>query len=157
MSVKKKPVDNVVCQNRKASFNFFFEEIVETGIELVGPEVKSLRSGKATISESYATDQEGEIFLINSYIPQYLQSSYNNHDPKRNRKLLLKKREISKLIGKINRDGYSLVPTKIYFNKKGIAKVQIALAKGKKKHDKRETKKNRDWDREKSRIFRKTS
>ncbi len=157
MSVKKKPVDNVVCQNRKASFNFFFEEIVESGIELVGPEVKSLRSGKATISESYATDQEGEIFLINSYIPQYLQSSYNNHDPKRNRKLLLKKREISKLIGKINRDGYSLVPTKIYFNKKGIAKVQIALAKGKKKHDKRETKKNRDWDREKSRIFRKTS
>ena len=136
---------------------FFFEEIVESGIELVGPEVKSLRSGKATISESYATDQEGEIFLINSYIPQYLQSSYNNHDPKRNRKLLLKKREISKLIGKINRDGYSLVPTKIYFNKKGIAKVQIALAKGKKNHDKRETKKNRDWDREKSRIFRKTS
>ena len=157
MSVKKKPVDNVVCQNRKASFNFFFEEIVESGIELVGPEVKSLRSGKATISESYATDQEGEIFLINSYIPQYLQSSYNNHDPKRNRKLLLKKREISKLIGKINRDGYSLVPTKIYFNKKGIAKVQIALAKGKKNHDKRETKKSRDWDREKSRIFRKTS
>ena len=136
---------------------FFFEDILETGIELVGPEVKSLRSGKATISESYATDQEGEIFLINSYIPQYLQSSYNNHDPKRNRKLLLKKREISKLIGKINRDGYSLVPTKIYFNKKGIAKVQIALAKGKKNHDKRETKKNRDWDREKSRIFRKTS
>ena len=86
-----------------------------------------------------------------------MQSSYNNHDPKRNRKLLLKKREISKLIGKINRDGYSLVPTKIYFNKKGIAKVQIALAKGKKNHDKRETKKNRDWDREKSRIFRKTS
>jgi SsrA-binding protein len=157
MSVKKKPVDNIVCQNRKASFNYFFEEIVESGIELVGPEVKSLRSGKATISESYATDQEGEIFLINSYIPQYLQSSYNNHDPKRNRKLLLKKREISKLIGKINRDGYSLVPTKIYFNKKGIAKVQIALAKGKKNYDKRETKKNRDWDREKSRIFRKTS
>jgi len=86
-----------------------------------------------------------------------LQSSYNNHDPKRNRKFLLKKREINKLIGKINRDGYSLVPTKIYFNKKGIAKVQIALAKGKKNHDKRETKKNRDWDREKSRIFRKTS
>ena len=109
------------------------------------------------IRDRYATDQEGEIFLINSYIPQYLQSSYNNHDPKRNRKLLLKKREISKLIGKINRDGYSLVPTKIYFNKKGIAKVQIALAKGKKNHDKRETKKNRDWDREKSRIFRKTS
>ena len=157
MNKKNKPVDNIVCQNRKASFNFFFEEIIESGIELVGPEVKSLRSGEATISESYATDQEGEIFLINSYIPQYLQSSYNNHDPKRHRKLLLKKKEISKLIGKVNRDGYSIVPTKIYFNKKGIAKVQIALAKGKKNHDKRETKKNRDWDREKSRIFRKTS
>jgi SsrA-binding protein len=157
MNKKNKPVDNIVCQNRKASFNFFFEEIIESGIELIGPEVKSLRSGKATISESYATDQEGEIFLINSYIPQYLQSSYNNHDPKRHRKLLLKKKEISKLIGKVNRDGYSIVPTKIYFNKKGIAKVQIALAKGKKNHDKRETKKNRDWDREKSRIFRKTS
>jgi SsrA-binding protein len=157
MNKKNKPVDNIVCQNRKASFNFFFEEIIESGIELVGPEVKSLRSGKATISESYATDQEGEIFLINSYIPQYLQSSYNNHDPKRHRKLLLKKKEIGKLIGKVNRDGYSIVPTKIYFNKKGIAKVQIALAKGKKNHDKRETKKNRDWDREKSRIFRKTS
>jgi SsrA-binding protein len=157
MNKKNKPVDNIVCQNRKASFNFFFEEIIESGIELVGPEVKSLRSGKATISESYATDQEGEIFLINSYIPQYLQSSYNNHDPKRHRKLLLKKKEISKLIGKVNRDGYSIVPTKIYFNKKGIAKVQIALAKGKKNHDKRETKKNRDWNREKSRIFRKTS
>lgn len=157
MNKKTKPVDNIVCQNRKAGFNFFFEEIIESGIELVGPEVKSLRSGKATISESYATDQEGEIFLINSYIPQYLHSSYNNHDPKRHRKLLLKKKEIGKLIGKVNRDGYSIVPTKIYFNKKGIAKVQIALAKGKKNHDKRETKKNRDWDREKSRIFRKTS
>ena len=157
MNKKNKPVDNIVCQNRKASFNFFFEEIIESGIELVGPEVKSLRSGKATISESYATDQEGEIFLINSYIPQYLQSSYNNHDPKRHRKLLLKKKEISKLIGKVNRDGYSIIPTKIYFNKKGIAKVQIALAKGKKNHDKRETKKTRDCDREKSRIFRKTS
>lgn len=157
MNVKKKTVDNIVCQNRKASYNFFFEEIIETGIELVGPEVKSLRTGKANISESYASDQEGEVYLINSYIPQYLQSSYNNHDPKRQRKLLLKKREINKLIGKINRDGYSLVPTKIYFNKKGIAKVQIALAKGKKNHDKRETKKNRDWEREKSRIFRKTS
>ena len=104
-----------------------------------------MRSGKATISESYATDQEGEIFLINSYIPQYLQSSYNNHDPKRHRKLLLKKKEISKLIGKVNRDGYSIVPTKIYFNKKG--NVEGERAKGKKNHDKRETKKNRDWNR----------
>ena len=116
-----------------------------------------MRLGKANIAESYAVDQEGEIFLFNSYIPQYSQSSYNNHDPKRLRKLLLKKKEIDKLIGRVNRDGYSIVPLKIYFNKKGIAKIQIALGKGKKNHDKRETKKNRDWDREKSRIFRKTS
>ena len=157
MNSKNKSVDNIVCQNRKASFNYFFEEIVESGVELLGPEVKSLRSGKANIAESYAVDQEGEIFLFNSYIPQYSQSSYNNHDPRRLRKLLLKKKEINKFIGKVNRDGYSIIPLKIYFNKKGIAKVQIALAKGKKNYDKRHTKKNRDWDREKSRIFRKTS
>jgi SsrA-binding protein len=157
MSQNKKSVDNVACQNRKASFNYFFEETYEAGIELLGPEVKSLRSGKANISESYAIDQEGEIFLNNSFIPTYNQSSYNNHEPRRLRKLLLKKKEINKLIGKVNRDGYSIVPLKIYFNNKGIAKILIALAKGKKNHDKRETKKNRDWNREKARVFRKTS
>ena len=124
---------------------------------MVGSEVKSLRLGKGNISESYAIDQEGEIFLFNSYIPSYLQSSYNNHDPRRLRKLLLKKKEINKLIGKLNRDGYSLVPTRLYFNKKGIAKLQIALGKGKKNFDKRNVKKKRDWEREKSRVLRKTS
>lgn len=157
MSVTKKSVDNIVCQNRKASFNYFFEEIFESGIQLLGPEVKSLRLGKANIAESYVIEENGEIYLFNSYIPPYSQSSYNNHDPKRMRKLLLKKKEINKLIGKVNRDGYSIVPLKIYFNRKGIAKIQIALARGKKNHDKREVKKNRDWNREKSRIFRKTS
>lgn len=157
MVENKKSVDNVVCQNRKASFNYFFEDTYEAGIELLGPEVKSLRLGKANIAESYAVDQAGEIFLNNSYIPAYSQSSYNNHEPRRLRKLLLKKKEINKLIGKVNRDGYSIVPLKIYFNKKGIAKILIALAKGKKNHDKRETKKNRDWNREKARVFRKTS
>ncbi|MEK9741546.1 MAG: SsrA-binding protein SmpB [Pelagibacteraceae bacterium] len=157
MSVTKKSVDNIVCQNRKASFNYFFEEIFESGMQLLGPEVKSLRLGKANIAESYAIEESGEIYLFNSYIPPYSQSSYNNHDPKRMRKLLLKKKEINKLIGKVNRDGYSIVPLKIYFNRKGIAKIQIALARGKKNHDKREVKKNRDWNREKSRIFRKTS
>lgn len=157
MSQNKKSVDNVACQNRKASFNYFFEETYEAGIELLGPEVKSLRSGKANISESYAIDQDGEIFLNNSFIPTYNQSSYNNHEPRRLRKLLLKKKEINKLIGKVNRDGYSIVPLKIYFNNKGIAKILIALAKGKKNHDKRESKKNRDWNREKARVFRKTS
>lgn len=157
MSVTKKSVDNIVCQNRKASFNYFFEQIFESGMQLLGPEVKSLRLGKANIAESYAIEEGGEIYLFNSYIPPYSQSSYNNHDPKRMRKLLLKKKEINKLIGKVNRDGYSIVPLKIYFNRKGIAKIQIALARGKKNHDKREVKKNRDWNREKSRIFRKTS
>lgn len=157
MSQNKKSVDNIACQNRKASFNYFFEETYEAGIELLGPEVKSLRSGKANISKSYAIDQDGEIFLNNSFIPTYNQSSYNNHEPRRLRKLLLKKKEINKLIGKVNRDGYSIVPLKIYFNNKGIAKILIALAKGKKNHDKRETKKNRDWNREKARVFRKTS
>ena len=157
MSLKKKSVDNIVCQNRKASFNYFFEELIETGIELVGPEVKSLRLGKGNISESYAIDQNDEIFLLNSYIPTYMQSSYNNHEPRRLRKLLLKRKEIKKLIGKVNRDGFSLIPIRLYFNKKGIAKLQLALAKGKKNYDKRSVKKKRDWDREKSRIFRKTS
>tara|TARA_S200000501_G_scaffold365463_1_gene398945 strand:+ start:72 stop:542 length:471 start_codon:yes stop_codon:yes gene_type:complete len=146
---------NIVCQNRKASFNFFFQTIYEAGIELLGPEVKSLRSGKGNISESYALDNKGEIYLYNSYIPTYKESSYNNHEPRRLRRLLLKKKEISKLIGNINREGFSVVPTKIYFNKKGIAKVQIIVGKGKKQHDKRHTKKTRDWNREKSRVFRK--
>ncbi|MAJ57090.1 MAG: SsrA-binding protein [Candidatus Pelagibacter sp.] len=155
MSKNEKKISNIVCQNRKASFNYFFQNIYEAGIELLGPEVKSLRSGKGNISESYALDSKGEIFLYNSYIPTYKESSYNNHEPRRSRKLLLKKKEISKLIGNINREGFAVVPTKIYFNKKGVAKVQIAVGKGKKQHDKRHTKKTRDWNREKSRIFRK--
>ena len=155
MSKNDKKISNIVCQNRKASFNYFFQNIYEAGIELLGPEVKSLRLGKGNISESYALDSKGEIFLYNSYIPTYKESSYNNHEPRRSRKLLLKKKEISKLIGNINREGFAVVPTKIYFNKKGIAKVQIAVGKGKKHYDKRHTKKTRDWNREKSRIFRK--
>ncbi len=155
MSKNEKNNTNIVCQNRKASFNFFFQNIYEAGIELLGPEVKSLRSGKGNISESYALDNKGEIYLYNSYIPTYKESSYNNHEPRRLRKLLLKKKEISKLIGNINREGFSVVPTKIYFNRKGIAKVQIIVGKGKKQHDKRHTKKTRDWNREKSRVFRK--
>ena len=118
-----------------------------------GSEVKSLRDGKANISESFALDKNGEIFLINSHIPLYKQSSYNNHDPKGDRKLLLKKKEIKKLIGRINQDGLTLVPTKLYFLK-GKAKIQIAVAKGKKLYDKRQVKKKRDWHREKAKIFR---
>ena len=146
----------IISNNRKARFNYFFNEFFEAGIALKGSEVKSLRDGKANISESYAIDEQGEIFLINSHIPSYKESSYNNHDPKRNRKLLLNKREINKLIGKVNREGYTLIPTKLYF-KKGKAKVEIAVAKGKRQYDKRQVKKKSDWNREKARLFRKTS
>ena len=146
----------IISNNRKARFNFFFKEFYEAGIALKGSEVKSLRDGKANISESYAFDEQGELYLVNSHIPSYKESSYNNHDPKRNRKLLLNKKEINKLIGRINREGYTLIPTKLYF-KKGKAKVEIAVAKGKKHHDKRHTKKKRDWERERARYFRKSS
>ena len=146
----------IISNNRKARFNYFFQEFYEAGIVLMGSEVKSLRDGKANISESYALDDKGEIFLINSHIPSYKESSYNNHEPNRNRKLLLNKREINKLIGKINREGLTLIPTKLYF-KKGKAKVELAVAKGKKQYDKRQTKKKQDWNRERARFFRKSS
>ena len=142
----------IICLNRKASFNYFFYELIEAGIALKGSEVKSLRDGKGSIADSYAVDKKGEIFLINSHIPLYRQSSYNNHNPKNDRKLLLKKKEINKLIGKINQEGLTIVPTKMYFSK-GKAKVQIAIAKGKKLYDKRQVKKTREWNKEKARIF----
>jgi len=156
MKQKTKSALKIICNNRKAKFNYFFNEFFEAGIALKGSEVKSLRDGKANISEAYAIDEQGEIFLLNSHIPSYKESSYNNHDPKRNRKLLLNKREINKLIGKINREGYTLIPTKLYF-KKGKAKIEIAVAKGKRQYDKRQVKKKMDWNREKARLFRKTS
>ena len=156
MKQKTKSGLKIICNNRKAKFNYFFNEFFEAGIALKGSEVKSLRDGKANISEAYAIDEQGEIFLLNSHIPSYKESSYNNHDPKRNRKLLLNKREINKLIGKVNREGYTLIPTKLYF-KKGKAKIEIAVAKGKRQYDKRQVKKKRDWDKERARFFRKTS
>ena len=142
----------IICLNRKASFNYFLLELLEAGISLKGSEVKSIRDGKASIADSYAADKDGEIFLINSHIPSYKQSSYNNHEPKSDRKLLLKKKEINKLIGRIHQEGLTLVPTRLYFHK-GKVKIQIALGKGKKIYDKRQVKKNRDWNREKARIF----
>ena len=156
MSQKTKSGLKIISKNRKASFNYFFKEFFEAGIVLFGSEVKSLRQGKANISESYASDDKGEIYLLNSHIPSYKESSYNNHDPRLNRKLLLNKREINKLIGRVNREGFTLIPTKLYF-KKGKAKVEIAVAKGKKQYDKRHAKKDRDWNREKARLFRKSS
>ena len=146
----------IICLNRKAGFNYFFNELIEAGIVLKGSEIKSVRSGKINIADSYAVEKNGEIFLINSHIPIYKQASYSNHNPYSERKLLLNMKEIKKLIGSINEDGFTLIPTKMYFNK-GKAKIEIAIAKGKKHYDKRHTKKTRDWNREKSRYFRKSS
>jgi len=146
----------IICLNRKASFNYFFIDLFEAGIVLKGSEIKSIRSGKVNIGDSYAIEKYGEIFLINSHIPIYKQASISNHKPYAERKLLLNKKEINKLIGKVNVDGLSLVPTKMYF-KKGKAKIEIAVAKGKKQYDKRNVKKKRDWNREKARYFRKPS
>ena len=146
----------IICLNRKASFNYFFNDIIEAGIVLKGSEIKSVRSGKVNIAESYAVEKNGEIFLINSHIPIYKEASFSNHNPYEDRKLLFKKKEINKLIGRVNQEGFTLIPIKMYF-KKGKAKIEIAVAKGKKHYDKRQTKKTRDWNREKARYFRKSS
>ena len=156
MNKKKNNGVKIICLNRKASFNYFFEDIFEAGIVLKGSEIKSVRDGKVNIAESYAVEKGGEIVLINSHISPYKQASYSNHNPTDDRKLLLNKKEINKLIGKIQRDGLTLVPTKMYF-KKGKAKIELAVAKGKKQYDKRATKKSRDWNREKARYIRKSS
>ncbi len=146
----------IICLNRKASFNYFFIDLFEAGLVLKSSEIKSVRQGKVNIAESYALEKDGEIFLINSHISGYKEASYSDHKPYDERKLLLNKKEINNLIGRINREGFTLIPTKMYF-KKGKAKIEIAVAKGKKHFDKRQTKKNRDWNRDKSRYFRKTS
>ena len=156
MKKKTSPGLKIICLNRKANFNYFFDTIYEAGIVLKGSEIKSVRNGKANIADAYAIEKGGEIFLINSHISSYKQASYTNHNPMSERKLLLNKKEINKLTGKINTEGFTLVPTKMYF-KKGKAKLEIAVAKGKKHYDKRATKKNRDWNREKARYFRKSS
>ncbi len=146
----------IICLNRKASFNFFFEDLLEAGIVLKGSEIKSVRNGKVNIADSYAVEKKGEIILINSHISSYKHASYSNHRPYDDRKLLLNKREINKLIGKMQREGFTIIPTKMYF-KNGKAKIELAVAKGKKKYDKRLTKKNRDWNRDKARYVRKSS
>ena len=156
MNTKKSNGLKIICLNRKASFNYFFIDLLEAGIVLKGSEIKSVRSGKVNIGDSYGIEKDGEIYLINSHIPIYKEASYSNHNPYEERKLLLNKREINKLIGKINKEGFTIVPTKMYF-KKGKAKIEIAVAKGKKNFDKRQTKKTRDWNRDKARYFRKTS
>ncbi len=155
MAKKAKPaIRKSIADNRKARHNYLIEDTIEAGLMLTGTEVKALREGKANIAESYASDEDGEIWLINANIPVYLQASRFNHEPRRRRKLLLNKKEINKLRNGIAREGMTIVPLKLYFNDRGIAKLLIALAKGKKVHDKRQAEKNRDWQRDKARIMR---
>ena len=144
----------VVADNRKARFNYEILDTLEAGIALTGTEVKSLRQGKATIGEAYAGPSGEELFLFNAYIPEYLQANRFNHETRRPRRLLLHKRQIDKLIGATQREGFTVIPLKIYFNERGRAKVELGLGRGKKLHDKRETEKKRTWDRERARLMR---
>jgi SsrA-binding protein len=144
----------VVADNRKARFNYEIVDTVEAGIALTGTEVKSLRSNKATIGESYAGPSGDEIFLFNANIPEYLQANRFNHEPRRPRRLLLHKRQIAKFIGATQREGFTLIPLKLYFNEKGRAKIELALGRGKQLHDKRDAERKRDWERERGRIMR---
>jgi SsrA-binding protein len=145
----------LIAENRRARFDYFLEDTFEAGLMLTGSEVKSLRNGKANIAESYAAVQGDEIVLVNADIPTYAQAGpHFNHEPRRHRKLLLKRREIDKLLGAVRRDGRTIIPTKLYWNDRGLAKLEVALAKGKKLHDKRETSAQRDWQRDKARLMR---
>ncbi len=154
MAKKADPSKKLVAQNRRARFDYFIQDTMEAGLVLTGSEVKSLRGGKASIVESYAAEEDGAIWLINSHIPEYMGASHFGHSPRRHRKLLLHKREMERLSGQIKREGVTLVPLSVYFNEKGIAKLSLGLAKGKKQIDKRETIKQRDWQRDKARLMR---
>jgi SsrA-binding protein len=154
MAKKEAPERKMVAQNRKARHNYFIDEVLEAGIMLAGTEVKSLRQGKATIVDAYASDKGREIWLFNVNIPEYDSGGYTRHEEKRARKLLLKKREIAKLLGAVQREGMTLVPLSIYFNPRGIAKVELGLARGKKNYDKRETVKKREWNKQQARLLR---
>lgn len=150
----KKTANRVAADNRKARFNYEIVDTVEAAIVLTGTEVKALRDGKATIAESYASDEGGELWLINAYIPEYLEGNRFNHEPRRKRKLLLHRKQIERMSSAVQRDGMTLIPLKVYFNDRGRAKVELGLGRGKKLHDKRETEKKRDWGREKARLLR---
>jgi SsrA-binding protein len=144
----------LIAENRRARFDYYIEDTFEAGLVLTGTEVKSLRVGKANIAESYAAVEGDEIVLVNADIPPYTQANRFNHEPRRPRKLLLHRREIDRLMGAVNREGLTIIPTKLYWNDKGVAKLEIGLAKGKKLHDKRETVAQRDWQRDKARLMR---
>jgi len=155
MAAKKdKPPQRIAAANRRARFNYEIGQTFEAGLALTGTEVKSLREGRSNISDSYAGERGGELWLYNAYIPEYLQANRFQHETRRPRKLLLHKKEINRLAGAVQREGMTVVPLKIYFNDRGRAKVELALARGKKLHDKRETEKKRDWNREKARVLR---
>jgi SsrA-binding protein len=154
---KKKTGDDgrkIIADNRKARHAYSIESTLEAGLVLVGSEVKSLRTGKATISESYAQAKDGELFLVNAYIQEYLKASRFNHEPRRPRKLLVRKNEVRRLSAAIQREGMTLVPLRLYFNPKGVAKVELGVARGRKMHDKRQAEKARDWARDKARLLR---
>lgn len=154
MSKKRDNGERVVADNRKARHHYFIESSIEAGVVLTGSEVKSLRTGKANIGESYAQAKDGEILLVNSYIPEYTMANRFNHEPRRVRKLLVRKSEIRKLASAVQREGMTLVPLRLYFNLKGRAKIELGIARGKKLHDKRESEKARDWARDKARVLR---
>ncbi|MBL8552360.1 MAG: SsrA-binding protein SmpB [Hyphomonadaceae bacterium] len=148
------PERKLIAENRRARFDYFIEETYEAGIMLLGTEVKSLRNGRANIAESYASADKGELYLINAHIPEYAPAASFNHEPRRPRKLLVKRRQLTRLVGAVEREGRTLVPLRLYFNDRGIAKLEIALAKGKKAHDKREATKDREWKRDQARLMR---
>lgn len=154
MAAKSKDGRKIVAENRRARRDYFIDEVIEAGIMLTGTEVKALREGQANIAESYASPEEGGIWLINANIPEYSAGNRENHEPKRRRKLLLHKREIARLTQAVERKGFTIAPLKLYFNDRGIAKLELGLAKGKKLHDKRDTEKNRDWSRQQQRLLR---
>ncbi len=154
MAGKDEGAGKLIAENRRARYDYLIEDTLETGIQLLGAEVKSLRAGRANIAESYASPEAGELWLVNSYIPEYGPAARFNHEPRRRRKLLVKRRELAKLFGAVEREGRTLVPLRLYFNNRGLAKLLLGLAKGKKSHDKRATEKDRDWKRQQSRLLR---
>jgi SsrA-binding protein len=154
MSEGKVQERKLVAENRRAKFDYFLEDSFEAGLVLTGSEVKSLRLGRANIAESYASAEGQDLVLINSYIPEYPGANRFNHEPRRPRKLLLHRRQINKLLGAVQREGRTIVPVKLFFDEKGRAKLEIALAKGKKQHDKRATEADRDWKRDQGRLMR---
>lgn len=154
---KNQPVRKILAENRKARYNYEIIDTLEAGLVLQGTEVKSLRANHANIAESYASFENGEFWLINAYIPEYTKGNRFNHEPRRLRKLLVSRREMTRFFHAVSRDGMTIVPLRLYFNARGRAKLEIALARGKKIHDKRETEKKRDWNREKARLLRERS